>query len=120
MCGAQAFWSPILGAFATPAWWQVAHTAFTMSSPMRLPAAACGAPTSSLPTGWMRSATFCGSSAPGSGLGTLVASSTSIMMTMIGTMKASKMTTISCRGVLMNDECWSCSITGLGLPLDGR
>ena len=48
------------------------------------------------------------------GLGLLVTSCTSSTMPMIGTRKASRMTTTSCWGVLMNEECGSCSITGEG------
>jgi hypothetical protein len=60
----------------------------------------------------MRAATASAFSVFGSPLGALVASDTSMMMTMIGTRKASRMTTTSCCGVLMKEECWSCSLTG--------
>ncbi len=72
MCGAQALASPILGAFATPVWWQVAQVAFTMASPVRAPGAAAGAPNSTRPTGWMRAATDSGCSAFGSADGRLI------------------------------------------------
>jgi len=101
--------SPIFGAFATPAWWQAAHTVFTISSPPRAPGAAAGAPISTRPTGCRRAATDSGVIAFGSALGLLSTNCTSRMMPTIGTRNAARITAISCCGVLMKEECWSCS-----------
>src|SRR5438445_185090 len=109
---AQAALSPILGALATPVWWQVAQTDFTTSSPLRAPAAPPPpAANSTRPTGWMRAATASGVIAFGSAPGALSTSCTSSTMPMIGIAKESSTTTISCCGVLMNEECWSCVLT---------
>ena len=48
----------------------------------------------------------------GSAPGALSTSCTSSTMPMIGMAKESSTTTINCCGVLMNEECWSCVLTG--------
>src|SRR5678816_4897576 len=60
----------------------------------------------------MRAATASGASAPGFALGWLSTSLTSSRMLQIGTTNASRTTTMSCCGVLMNDVCCSCVLTG--------
>src|SRR5262245_6742933 len=85
-----------------------------MLSPLRAPAATGALPNSIRPTGWIRAATDSGVRALGSALGLLVTSCTSSTMPRIGTRKASRMTMTSCWGVLMNEECGSCSVTGEG------
>src|SRR5258706_7198610 len=63
----------------------------------------------------MRAATDSGVIALGSAQGVLVTSCTSSTMPKIGTRNDASTTTISCCGVLMNEECWSCVFTGLCL-----
>src|SRR5690606_15972786 len=132
MNGAQAALSPTLGAPATPAVWQAVQTAWKTCSPVLKTLGALASTSSNPATGAMRRATASSVSVsePAPTFVPELTMFTSMMMTMIGTRKASTTVTISCLGVLMGEACsslCSCSLlitksckSGTGAPGGGN